>query len=61
MRPIVNDRPHCLMCNIEMLFRTREPLAPDYNLRKFECPRGGSIIRLAGKTSPKPHPPHEDQ
>jgi hypothetical protein len=42
------------MCNIEMLFRTSEPLAAGYVLRKFECPRCGGVVDLVGKRPPKP-------
>jgi predicted RNA-binding Zn-ribbon protein involved in translation (DUF1610 family) len=48
----IDDRPHCSNCNIKMLSGIAEPMVAGYELRNFECPNCGNVMRLVAEAKP---------
>lgn len=43
------DPPACYACSVRRSLRDVSPIAPDYEIRSFECPKCGTLLRLVAK------------
>ena len=48
-----DHRPTCSNCNVEMLRGIAEPIVPGYEIRNFECPSCGNVLKLVACAIPR--------
>ena len=53
MSPNDDDRPTCSSCKVEMLRGIAEPIVPGYEIRNFECPSCGNVLKLVACAIPR--------
>ncbi|MGY4598095.1 hypothetical protein ACVWXL_005841 [Bradyrhizobium sp. GM22.5] len=44
--------PACYDCSVGGLLRDVSPVAPNYEIRSFECPKCRTVLRLVSKFDP---------
>lgn len=46
------EAPACYACSVSRILCDVSPVAPDYEIRSFECPRCRTVLRLVSKSAP---------